>query len=167
MLSVDALVDWGVAELEVSLLAPEVGTGGGESVPSVCRYEVAAFVSHIAQSGAIALARMRSGHYVACIKKRGQWFEVSDNDVVALESSPTRFPYLVFLRCMDRKRLRGKCRDVCAPDASLLMASQKRPRGQHAVGKGVPMSVHSFMGVHGSSACEHTASLPQAPLNSP
>ena len=65
MLSVDALVDWGVAELQVSLLAPEVGTGGGESVPSVCRYEVAALVSHIAQSGATALARMRRGHYVA------------------------------------------------------------------------------------------------------
>ena len=92
MLSVDALVDWGVAELEVSLLAPEVGTGSADSVPRICRYEVAAFVAHIAQSGVPARERMRSGHYVACINKRGQWFEVNDNEVVAVEGSPTRFP---------------------------------------------------------------------------
>ena len=35
--SVDVLADWGVAELEESLLAAEVGTGSADSVPCICR----------------------------------------------------------------------------------------------------------------------------------
>ena len=47
--------------------------------------------------------------YVAYVLVGGDWFELDDEKVVALESPPTRFPYIVFLaRVVDPPR-RSSC----------------------------------------------------------
>ena len=92
------------------------------------RYAVAGYVAHINDAAVGAKQRMRSGHYVAYVHCEGHWFEVDDSRIVALDASPTRFPYLVFLVRTDGHRMlrmRGK-QYHATTDAAMLELLQKR-----------------------------------------
>ena len=101
----------------------EEGSASLRPVSSCGRYEVAAFVSHIAASEVPPQARMRSGHFVAYVNKGGQWFELNDSSVTAVQGSPTSYPYLVFLRRLDRRRV--PCH---RPEELLLKDSEEHER---------------------------------------
>ena len=100
-----------------------MGTASLRPVPSSGRYEVAAFVSHIAAGDVPAMERMRSGHYVAYVNKGGQWFELNDSSVTALGGSPTSYPYLVFLRRLDKLRV-----PALRPEELLLKDTEEHER---------------------------------------
>ena len=70
--AIDAQADWGVGELEFTVL------GRADSRP---RYRVAAFVAHENHADVGARQRMRSGHYVAHTLSGDRWFELSDEMV--------------------------------------------------------------------------------------
>ena len=90
------------------------------------RYAVAGYVAHINDAAVGAKQRMRSGHYVAYVHCGGDWFQLDDSRIVALDTPPTRFPYLVFLvRTDGRRMLRGK-QTVGTPDSAMHELLQKR-----------------------------------------
>ena len=109
--AVDARAGWSSEPFAVSV----------RDDPDQCpHYVVAAYVAHIRSSGVGGLQRMSSGHYISYVRCGNTWFEMDDAKVTALTEPPTRFPYLVFLERIDRKRFREKL-----PDSSTAAAAMR------------------------------------------